>query len=88
MPKEPQSPQHVALGQTIRELRDAKGWSQERLAEEAGMDRTYVSGVERGERNVSYTNLLRISATLGLRLSELQALAEGRTDRPASRRRG
>lgn len=40
------------------------------------MDRTYVSGAERGERNVSYTNLLRIAAALGLELSELQAAAE------------
>lgn len=76
MPKPPISTEHLALGATIRETRRALGWSQERLALEAGMDRTYVSGVERGERNVSYANLLRVAGTLGLRLSELQSRAE------------
>lgn len=78
MPKSPHSPEHLALGEAIRAARKAKDWSQERLASEAELDRTYVSGIERGERNVSYANLLKIAGTLGMRLSELQAQAEAR----------
>lgn len=79
MPKSPQSPQHLALGEAIRAARKEKDWSQEELAAEARLDRTYVSGVERGERNISYANLLKIAGTLGMRLSELQARAEDRS---------
>jgi transcriptional regulator with XRE-family HTH domain len=42
-----------ALGRRVRTLRTAKAWSQERLAEEAGMHRTYMWGIERGTRNPS-----------------------------------
>lgn len=76
MPKPSQSPQHLALGDTIRAARKERGWSQEAFALAAGLDRTYVSGVERGERNVSYANLLRLADTLGVPLSELIAQAE------------
>ena len=41
----------------LREARIGKGWSQERLAAEAGLHRTYVGSVERGERNVSIDNI-------------------------------
>jgi transcriptional regulator with XRE-family HTH domain len=50
--------------------------SQENLAAEAGLDRTYVSGIERGERNPSLTNLLRLTDALGISLSELAGRAE------------
>jgi transcriptional regulator with XRE-family HTH domain len=65
------SPQHAALGLAIRELRRASGVSQEVLAASCGLHRTYIGGIERGERNVSFTNLLRISDALGMRPSEL-----------------
>jgi transcriptional regulator with XRE-family HTH domain len=61
----------VAFGASIRRLRQLKGWSQERFAEEAGLDRTYVGGVERGERNVSLLNLQRLAEALGMNLSHL-----------------
>jgi transcriptional regulator with XRE-family HTH domain len=61
----------IQLGQNIRAARHLSGLSQEALALEAGLDRTYVGGVERGERNVSILNLHRISVVLGLSLSDL-----------------
>jgi transcriptional regulator with XRE-family HTH domain len=65
------SPQHAALGLAIRELRRASGISQEALAANCGLHRTYIGGIERGERNVSFANLLRISDALDMRPSEL-----------------
>lgn len=52
------------LGDTIRELRAQQGISQEALADEAGLDRSYVSGIERGIRNVSVLNLFNIAKAL------------------------
>lgn len=43
------------LGSNVRRLREAKGWSQERFADEAGIHRTYVSDIERGARNPTIT---------------------------------
>jgi transcriptional regulator with XRE-family HTH domain len=54
-----------------------RGLSQERLAQLAGLDRTYVSGIERGERNPSLTNILKLVDVLEVRLSEFATLAEG-----------
>jgi transcriptional regulator with XRE-family HTH domain len=63
------SEDHVALGRTIRELRRDRGLSQERLAELAGMHRTYVGGIERGERNVSFANLRRLAGAMDVHAS-------------------
>lgn len=52
------------IGKTIRELRAARGWSQEKLAERAGLHPTYVGGIERGERNVGLDNLIKIARAL------------------------
>ncbi|HTW91483.1 MAG TPA: helix-turn-helix transcriptional regulator [bacterium] len=49
------------VGRRIRELRQKKGWSQEKLAEEAGLHRTYIGQVERGEKNIGVENLFRIA---------------------------
>jgi transcriptional regulator with XRE-family HTH domain len=54
------------LGDNIRRIRKEKGVSQERLAELASLHRTYLGGVERGERNVGVLNLVRISRALGV----------------------
>jgi transcriptional regulator with XRE-family HTH domain len=80
------SPAHAALGRAIRKLRLDQGISQEGLAARSGLHRTYVGGIERGERNVSFGNLLKLAAALGVPLSELVALAESlarATDRGA-----
>jgi len=55
----------------IRELRLAKGISQEALADEAGVHRTYMGSVERGERNISLENIVRIAKALRVRPHEL-----------------
>ena len=75
-PVTPRSPEHVALGRAIRELRLAVGISQEGLADRSSLHRTYIGGIERGERNLSYANLLRVAAALQVRPSELLARAE------------
>lgn len=59
------------FGQKLRKLRLAAGLSQEKLALLADLDRTYISGVERGHRNISLINLQRIAVALNLSLSEL-----------------
>ncbi len=71
------SPQHAALGLAIRQLRRASGISQEAFAASCGLHRTYIGGIERGERNVSFANLLRIADALGVRPSELLDRYEG-----------
>ena len=50
----------------MRKLRAERGWSQERLAEEAGLNRTYLSAVERSEQNISIDNLYRVAKGLGV----------------------
>lgn len=55
----------VEFGARLRAARRENGWTQERLAEAAGLHFTYVSSVERGERNVSLRNILRLADALG-----------------------
>lgn len=69
------SPAHLALGRAIRDLRADQGLSQEALAELAGLHRTYMGGIERGERNPTYSNLLRVARALAVDLSKLIELA-------------
>jgi transcriptional regulator with XRE-family HTH domain len=54
------------LAARIRQLRHAKGLSQERLADEAGIHRTYLGGIETARRNPSLRNLIRIARALGV----------------------
>ena len=64
-------PQLVALGTRIRQIRLEQGFSQEAFAIEAGLDRAYFGGVERGERNVAALNLIAIATALGVEVGEL-----------------
>ena len=64
------------LGQAVRQLRTERGWTQAVLAERAGMNETYMPQVEGGTRNPSWANVVRLAAALGLKASELAALAE------------
>lgn len=59
------------FGGRVRELRKARGWSQEDFAFRVGLDRSYVGGVERGERNISLENIALIAAALEISVSEL-----------------
>lgn len=59
------------FGKRLRERRTAQGLSQEEFAHAAGLDRTYISGIERGLRNVSLRNIELIARTLGTSISDL-----------------
>lgn len=59
------------FGYRLRELRKQKGFSQESLAFACDLDRSYIGGVERGERNISLLNIHKISHALGVSPGEL-----------------
>ena len=69
MPK--RDPVLIAFGQCVRKHRDAKGFSQETLAEKADLDRTYISDIERGRRNPGIKNVAKLAKALGLTTAEL-----------------
>ena len=74
----PRATPHPALrklGARIRELRAAKHWTQEDLAGECGLDRSYVSGLEVGRRNPTYLSLVRLAKTLRIPLVRLLDLS-------------
>lgn len=64
-------PALVGLGLAIRQLRSDQGLSQEGLAHEIGLDRSYIGGIERGEHNLTLMNLIKIAEKLGIEPSEL-----------------
>ena len=59
------------FGQRVRDLRKKAGLSQEAFAAKCGLDRTYIGGIERGERNVALRNLSVIARTLGISISQM-----------------
>ncbi len=59
------------LGMRIKTLREGLLLSQEQLAEKCGFDRTYISMIERGKRNMSFSNLSKIAAGLDVSVSQL-----------------
>lgn len=61
----------TCFGSTVRKLRQAKGISQEHLAELSSLHRTYISDIELGKRNVSLENIERISVALEIHISDL-----------------
>jgi len=65
------NPLLIAIGEAVRAERTALGMSQEMLALEAELDRSYVGGIERGEHNLTLINLQRIAQAMGLTPSDL-----------------
>lgn len=61
----------LLFGSTVRNLRQNRGLSQEELADLCGLDRTYIGGIERGERNIGLVNVQRISFALKVPISVL-----------------
>jgi transcriptional regulator with XRE-family HTH domain len=61
----------VALGKNVRTRRDSAGLTQEQLGDKAGLDPTYISGIERGVRNPSVLSIERLARALGVSVSEI-----------------
>ena len=61
----------VRFGQRVRELRMSKGYSQEAFAARCELDRTYIGGIERGERNVALRNIEAIAKALNITITTL-----------------
>jgi DNA-binding XRE family transcriptional regulator len=61
----------VRFGRRLAQLRKAKGWSQEMLALESGIARSYLGGVERGQRNIALLNICKLAEALELGPNEL-----------------
>jgi transcriptional regulator with XRE-family HTH domain len=72
----PRSPEHAALGEAVRRLREARGWTQEKLAEEVASDLRQVGGIERGLRNPTYLTLVRLARALETQPGEIVGLAD------------
>jgi transcriptional regulator with XRE-family HTH domain len=71
-----------SLGLRIRELRSKHGWTQEQLAEFCGLHRTYLGHVERGEKNVSLSTVLRVANALGVRIAFLLGRSQAASSTP------
>ena len=66
--------QHLAnLGQTVQELRKDLGWNQQRLADLADLDRTYISAVEHGKQNLTLGAIVKLADALGVELGRLMS---------------
>ena len=74
-PQHNEHPELLAFGRAVRKMRLERGLSQEVLATDAGIDRSYMGGVERGEHNLALLNQLKIAKALGLRLSDIMKIA-------------
>lgn len=70
------TPDLLALGRAVRAIRDEKKISQVQLAEATGLAQAWISQIERGRRNPSWSNVLRLAEGLDVRLSELVKRAE------------
>jgi transcriptional regulator with XRE-family HTH domain len=70
-PRQKEYDPRAAFGQVVRRLREGRGLSKEKLAELAGIHRTYIGDVERGARNIALVNMTRIAKALGTPLSRL-----------------
>jgi transcriptional regulator with XRE-family HTH domain len=71
MPKNTKTTITVSFGNNIRHLRKSRGLSQEEFSELSGLDRSYIGGVERGDRNISLNNIKKIADALSLPMEKL-----------------
>jgi transcriptional regulator with XRE-family HTH domain len=72
-----QKPELIDFGRRLKELRDERCLTQERLAELAGLERTYISQAEQGRRNTTLLTMQRLAAALDVQLTELLAPPAG-----------
>lgn len=70
----------IKFGRTLRRLRKRQGVSQEVFADKCNLHRTYISDIERGERNISLENIEKIAGVLNIQLSELFKEVENEND--------
>lgn len=68
--------QQPSLGKAVRQLRDAKGWTQEELGDRAGIHMTWIRRIERGKTNPSWSTSKRIAQAFGIPHTELAAREE------------
>jgi transcriptional regulator with XRE-family HTH domain len=61
----------LKFGDVVRQLRMARGWSQEKLAEKGNVHRTYIGMIERGERNITLENINKIASALQVPMKKL-----------------
>jgi transcriptional regulator with XRE-family HTH domain len=61
----------ILFGKRVREIRLKRKWSQEKLAEESGLHTTYISGIERGKRNVGMENVVKLACALKVDVGQL-----------------
>lgn len=74
-PSHARDPVLMAFGRAVREARGEVGMSQEELAHRAGIDRSYMSSIERGEQNIGLMSMHRVAEGLGVTLSDLVLIA-------------
>jgi transcriptional regulator with XRE-family HTH domain len=78
----PSAPDVAALGRAVQAIRTERGISQVQLAENTGLAQSWISNVEHGRRNPSWSNVMRLADGLGASASELAAKAEAFANRP------
>lgn len=71
MPRTAKDPELVAFGARVRQLREQAGMTQEGLADVAGLHWSYVGQIERGERNLTYKNIVRLAHGLGVKPKDI-----------------
>lgn len=76
-------PDQAALGRAVQAIRAERGLSQVQLAEASGFRQSWISNVEHGRRNPSWSNVVRLAAGLGVPTATLVKRAEALADRPS-----
>jgi transcriptional regulator with XRE-family HTH domain len=69
--KQPTNDPRIDFGKRLVQLRKEKGWSQEQLALESGIARSYLGGVERGQRNIALINICKLAKSLSISPADL-----------------